>query len=78
LLAGGSSLTLELAGPAVVTLGNAGAITAVEAAGRTYDELGSAGQVLHLEVSEDGVRQLKGAAPGYESGQGESDGQGRG
>ncbi|MCP4897954.1 MAG: DUF4115 domain-containing protein [bacterium] len=74
LLTGGDSVTLELAGPAVVTLGNAGAIASIEAAGGTYESLGSPGEVLHLEVSTEGVRQLKGAAPVYEVERDTSDG----
>lgn len=63
LIPGGMSLTLELVGPAVVTLGNAGAVARLQVAGTTYDQLGTSGQVLHLEVSTAGIRRLKGMAP---------------
>jgi cytoskeletal protein RodZ len=57
LLTAGGSVDLELSGPAVVTLGNAGAVV-VHTAGHSYSELGGPGEVLHLEISAEGIRRL--------------------
>lgn len=57
LLPGGSEIQLELNGPVKLTVGNAGAATLV-VAGVEYSDLGVPGQVVHTEVSRDGVRTL--------------------
>ncbi len=57
LLAGGSRTTLVLEGPVLLTVGNAGAVR-IEVAGRSYDQLGAAGQVVHVEVGPDGLSRL--------------------
>jgi cytoskeleton protein RodZ len=57
LLPGGSRLVLELEGPVKLTIGNAGAATLL-VGGVEYAGLGVPGQVVHAEVSQDGVRTL--------------------
>ncbi len=59
LLTGGSDLALELAGPVLLTVGNASSATLV-VGGRSYHDLGEAGQVVHLEVGPEGVRRVGG------------------
>jgi cytoskeletal protein RodZ len=54
LLAGGTEERLELLGPIKLTVGDAGAAS-LEVAGRVYDDLGRAGQVVHTEVSREGL-----------------------
>jgi cytoskeletal protein RodZ len=57
LLMSGESTSFELAGPVVLTIGNAAALL-LTVNGRTYSDLGPVGQVLHLEVSERGLVRL--------------------
>ncbi len=57
LLPGGSDVQLELNGPVKLTVGNAGAATLM-VGGVEYSDLGVPGQVVHTEVSRDGVRTL--------------------
>lgn len=57
LLGGGTVEKIELAGPIKLTVGDAGAAS-VEVAGRVYDDLGRPGQVVHAEVSSDGLEVL--------------------
>jgi len=57
LLMSGETTSFELAGPVVLTVGNAAAIS-IAVNGRTYSDLGPVGQVLHLEVSETGLVRL--------------------
>lgn len=57
LIAGGSTLRLELDGPVKLTIGNAGAATLI-VGGVEYTGLGIPGQVVHTEVSREGVRTL--------------------
>jgi len=57
LLANGQSLTLELEGPVKLTVGNAGAVRLI-VDGRTYGDLGLPGQVIHTEVTQDGLYPL--------------------
>ena len=57
LLPGGSDVRLELKGPVKLTVGNAGAATLM-VGGVEYSDLGVPGQVVHTEVSRDGVRTL--------------------
>ena len=57
LLPGGTRLVLELEGPVKLTIGNAGAATLL-VGGVEYAGLGVPGQVVHAEVSRDGVRTL--------------------
>jgi cytoskeletal protein RodZ len=54
LLAGGETLPLTLAGPVKLTVGNAGAAE-IRVGGRTLGELGMLGQVIHTEVTHDGL-----------------------
>jgi hypothetical protein len=54
LLSGGTEESIELAGPVKLTVGDAGAAT-LEISGRTYDDLGRPGQVVHTEVSSEGL-----------------------
>ncbi len=54
LLSGGTEETVELAGPVKLTVGDAGAAS-LEIAGRIYDDLGRPGQVVHTEVSSEGL-----------------------
>jgi cytoskeletal protein RodZ len=57
LLTGGNRLELELAGPIKLTIGNAGAAR-IEVGGRAFGSLGMLGQVIHTEVSSDGLAPL--------------------
>jgi cytoskeletal protein RodZ len=57
LLMSGESTGLDLAGPVVLTVGNAAAIT-ISVNGKAYSNLGPVGQVLHLQVSEQGLVRL--------------------
>lgn len=54
LLSGGTEETLALPGPVKLTIGDAGAAS-LEVGGRTYDDLGRPGQVVHTEVSPEGL-----------------------
>lgn len=54
LLSGGTEEMIVLAGPVKLTVGDAGAAS-LEIAGRIYDELGRPGQVVHTEVSSEGL-----------------------
>ncbi|MFV2071270.1 MAG: helix-turn-helix domain-containing protein [Thermoanaerobaculales bacterium] len=54
LLLGGAELRISLAGPAKITVGDAAAVV-LEVAGREYRNLGVPGQVVHTEVSEEGL-----------------------
>jgi cytoskeletal protein RodZ len=57
LLTGGNRLSLELAGPVKLTIGNAGAAR-IEVGGRDFGNLGMLGQVIHTEVSREGLAPL--------------------
>lgn len=57
LLAGGTEETLEIIGPVKLTIGDASAVV-LEIGGATYRNLGRPGQVVHTEVSNDGLRVL--------------------
>jgi cytoskeletal protein RodZ len=57
LLAGGTEESMELVGPIKLTLGDAGAAS-LEVAGRIYEDLGRPGQVVHIELSADGLEVL--------------------
>ncbi len=57
LLPGGSNVHLELNGPVKLTVGNAGAAT-LTVGGVEYSNLGVPGQVVHIEVSREGIRTL--------------------
>lgn len=64
LLTGGQVVRLELIGPVKFTVGNAGAVTLL--VGDTqYEDLGRPGQVVHTEVSQDGLVPL-GAGARYD------------
>ena len=54
LLSGGTEESIELPGPVKLTVGDAGAAS-LEVAGRTYDDLGRPGQVIHTEISSEGL-----------------------
>jgi hypothetical protein len=54
LLGGGEEFGLELKGPVKFTVGNAGAVSIV-VGGQEYSELGVPGQVVHTEVSREGL-----------------------
>jgi cytoskeletal protein RodZ len=54
LLKGGQELTLDLAGPVKFTVGNADAVTII-VGDIEYSDLGVAGQVVHTELSRDGL-----------------------
>jgi cytoskeletal protein RodZ len=54
LLSGGTEETIQLAGPVKLTVGDAGAASLL-VDGRTYDDLGRPGQVVHTEVSSEGL-----------------------
>ncbi len=54
LLAGGAEERIVLVGPIKLTIGDAGAVS-LEVAGRVYGDLGRPGQVVHTEVSADGL-----------------------
>jgi len=58
LLFGGTIRELELAGPALLTLGNADAASII-VGGREYSNLGRAGQVAHFEVGPSGLTLLE-------------------
>lgn len=64
LLTNGQRLALELVGPVKLTVGNAGAVR-LTVDGTTYRDLGLPGQVIHTEVTQQGLNPL---------GSGESDG----
>ena len=49
LLFGGTSRELVLAGPALLTVGNAN-VASITVGGQEYSDLGRAGQVAHFEV----------------------------
>lgn len=53
-LTDGASLELELAGPVMLKLGNAGAVS-VTVGERRFEKLGPLGQVVHAEVGRDGL-----------------------
>lgn len=54
LLAGGAIETIDLMGPVKLTVGDADAVV-IEVAGVQYEGLGRAGQVVHTEVSTEGL-----------------------
>jgi transcriptional regulator with XRE-family HTH domain len=54
LLAGGAAERIELTGPVKLTVGDADAVI-VEVAGVEYEGLGRSGQVVHTEVSSEGL-----------------------
>ena len=54
LLAGGTTERIELVGPVKLTVGDADAVT-IEVAGVEYKGLGRPGQVVHTEVSSEGL-----------------------
>ncbi len=54
LLAGGTSERIDLMGPVKLTVGDADAVV-IEVAGTEYSGLGRPGQVVHTEVSEEGL-----------------------
>lgn len=54
LLAGGTEEIIELAGPIKLTVGDAGAAS-LEIDGRVYTDIGRPGQVVHTEVSSEGL-----------------------
>jgi len=58
LVDGGNTRSFELVSPVRLTLGNAGAVS-MEVAGERYTELGRDGQVVHLEVTPEGLRRLQ-------------------
>jgi cytoskeletal protein RodZ len=62
LLADGVAVHLELPAPVKLTVGNAGAVS-LEVAGKTYDQLGGPGQVVHTEISTAGLAVLGPGAP---------------
>jgi cytoskeletal protein RodZ len=64
LLRGGQEIRLELRGPVKFTVGNAGAAT-ILVGDTEYRDLGLAGQVIHTEVSRDGLIPL-GAGARYD------------
>jgi cytoskeletal protein RodZ len=57
LLTDGDVLSLELAGPVKLTIGNAGAVV-IGVGGRTFSDLGLPGQVIHTEVTSEGFSRL--------------------
>ena len=57
LLRKGESWEEDLVGPALLTVGNAGSAT-LTVDGSAFEDLGRAGQVIHMEVSRDGIRRL--------------------
>lgn len=57
LLAAGTEETLEMMGPVKLTIGDASAVV-LEVGGEIYRNLGRPGQVVHTEVSYDGLRVL--------------------
>jgi cytoskeletal protein RodZ len=54
LLSGGEELELELRGPVKFTVGNAGAVSVI-VDGTRYEDLGISGQVIHTELSQEGL-----------------------
>lgn len=54
LIAGGSEERVVLAGPVKLTVGDASAVI-LEVGGQIYEDLGRPGQVVHTEVSSDGL-----------------------
>ncbi len=54
LLAGGSKEQIQLVGPVKLTIGDAAAAT-LEVDGKIYENLGRPGQVVHAEVSSEGL-----------------------
>lgn len=58
LLTGGERVALELPVPVKLTVGNAGAVR-VSVDGRTFGDLGLPGQVIHTEITDDGIRPLE-------------------
>ncbi len=58
LVGGGNTRSFKLASPVRLTLGNAGAVS-VEVAGKRYTDLGRDGQVVHLEVTPEGLARLR-------------------
>lgn len=64
LLAGGAVLRLDLIGPVKFTVGNAAAVT-ITVGDTQYEDLGRPGQVVHTEVSQDGLVPL-GAGARYD------------
>jgi cytoskeleton protein RodZ len=57
LLKEGQEIALELAGPVKFTIGNAGAVTVI-VGDTVYSDLGAAGEVVHTELSRDGLKPL--------------------
>jgi hypothetical protein len=57
LLRGGDELALVLDGPVMLTIGNAAAVRVVVGA-TEYADLGAPGQVVHTEVTRDGLTRL--------------------
>jgi cytoskeletal protein RodZ len=57
LLTGGDRVRLELAWPVKLTVGNA-AVVGLELAGERHEDLGRPGQVIHLELTPDGLTRL--------------------
>ena len=57
LLTNGQRLALELVGPVKLTVGNAGAVR-LTVDGTTYRDLGLPGQVIHTEVTQQGLNPL--------------------
>lgn len=58
LLFGGTIRELKLAGPALLTLGNANAASVI-VGGREYSDLGNAGQVAHFKLGPTGLTRLE-------------------
>ena len=58
LLTGGERIALELPVPVKLTVGNAGAVR-VSVDGRTFGDLGLHGQVIHTEITDEGIRPLE-------------------
>ncbi len=63
LLANGQRLALELGGPVKLTVGNAGAVQ-LTVDGRIYRDLGLPGQVIHTEVTQQGLTPLRSGESG--------------
>jgi cytoskeletal protein RodZ len=57
LLSSGEELTLELVGPVLLTVGNAG-VVGLKVGDQVFQPLGRPGQVMHSEVSRDGMVNL--------------------
>lgn len=58
LVGGGRTRRFHLPSPVRLTLGNAGAVS-VEVEGRSFTDLGTDGQVVHLEVTPEGLTRLR-------------------